>query len=207
MTGTEPEITNEIRTRLAVGYEPARDDRLWFEGAPLLPATWLETATADGCLASNGADMASFARMLMRRGETTGGRLLSAEAIDLMATPVQALGEDGYGLGLITWTVAGHAYTGHTGGMVGYVAGMWCDLEEGLGAVVLQNGPGHSPMALSRLAIRAVAAVRAGQKPQADVGGVEPDDVSPFGALRRSGRALVPHRRRRRPPTDRCRWA
>ena len=46
MTDTEPEMTNAIRPRMAVGYEPASDDRISSEGAPLLPATWLETATA-----------------------------------------------------------------------------------------------------------------------------------------------------------------
>lgn len=40
MSSSEPAITNDIRTRLAVGYEPARDDRAWSEGDPLLPATW-----------------------------------------------------------------------------------------------------------------------------------------------------------------------
>jgi len=165
MITSEPEITNAIRPRLAVGYEPARDDRVWFEGAPLRPATWLETGTADGSVASTGADMAAFARMILRRGETPGGRLVRADAIDLMSTPVRARGADGYGLGLITHEVDGHRYVGHTGGMVGYIAGMWCDPEAGLGAVVLQNGPGHSPFALTRVAMRAVAAAREGPDP------------------------------------------
>jgi D-alanyl-D-alanine carboxypeptidase len=167
MSATAPEITNAIRPRLAVGYEPARDDRVWFSGAPLLPGTWLETGTADGCLASTGAEMAAFARMLMRGGELDGTRLLSAASFDLMATPVNAIAADGYGSGLITWEVDGHRYVGHTGGMVGYIAGMWCDLEAGLGAVVLQSGPGHSPFALTRVAIRAVAAIREGRDPAA----------------------------------------
>ena len=52
MSSSEPAITNDIRSRLAVGYEPARDDVPWTEGDPVLPATWLETDTADGAIAS-----------------------------------------------------------------------------------------------------------------------------------------------------------
>jgi CubicO group peptidase (beta-lactamase class C family) len=163
MHGTEPEITNEVRARMAVGYAPARDDRVWSEGMPLLPATWIETATADGCLVSTAADMAMFIRMLLRGGETEGRRVIAAAALKEMATPVRARNADGYGLGLITHEVDGHRYVGHTGGMVGSIAGMWSDLEVGLGAVVLQTGFGHSPFALTRLAIRSIAAAREGR--------------------------------------------
>lgn len=51
--------------------------------------------------------------------------------------------------------------------MIGYIAGLWCDPEAGLGAVVLQNGPGHGPNMLSRRIIRVVAAARAGRHPGA----------------------------------------
>ena len=44
MRDTEPAITNEMRDRLALGYEPAHDDRPWAEGEPLAPATWLRPA-------------------------------------------------------------------------------------------------------------------------------------------------------------------
>ncbi len=163
MTRTEPEITNAIRPRMAVAYAPARDDRLWTEGLPQRPATWLETATADGCLASTAADMARFARMLLRGGEIDGRRIVPTSAIEAMATPVAALGADGYGLGLINHEVDGHDYLGHTGAMVGSVAGLWTDPAAGLGAVVLQTGFAYSPFALTRLAIRAVAEVRQGR--------------------------------------------
>ena len=55
----------QMRERLAVGYEPARDDRPWRAGEPLQPATWLETGTADGCQATTAADLATFLRFLM----------------------------------------------------------------------------------------------------------------------------------------------
>ena len=89
---------------------------------------------------------------------------------------------DGYGLGLITYEVAGHRYVGHTGGMVGYIAGMWSDPAVQLASVVLQSGPGHSPFALTRLAIRALAAVRDGRDPFAMVSS-PPGDVDGDRAL------------------------
>ena len=170
MGDTEPAITNEMRDRLAVGYEPARDDRPWAEGEPLAPATWLETGTADGCLASTGADMAAFLRFLM----TDDSGLVAR-----MAEPVPAREAFGFGYGLLTRTVDGRRYIGHGGGMVGYRAGMQWDPDAGIGAVVLQNGPGHNPNALARLAIRRARAVRDGRDPGSEsMEGPQEDDVA-----------------------------
>ena len=167
MDASEPAITNEIRDRLAVGYEPVRDDRAWTEGQPLLPATWLETGTADGSVAATGPDLAAFLRFLMTDETGIASR---------MATPVPAINADGYGYALRTRLVDGRRYIGHGGGMVGYRAGMQWDPEAGIGAVVLQNGPGHSPNALARLAIRQARAVLEGRDPgtEAMEGSVDP---------------------------------
>ena len=167
MDASEPAITNDMRDRLTVGYEPARDDRAWAEGQPLLPATWLETGTADGSVAATGADLAAFLRFLMT--DETG-------IAERMATPVPALNADGYGYALRTRLVDGRRYIGHGGGMVGYRAGMQWDPEAGIGAVVLQNGPGHNPNALARLAIRQALAVREGRDPAAEAieGSIDP---------------------------------
>ena len=97
MHSTEPAITNDIRPRLAVGYEPARDDRAWDEGDPLLPATWLETDTADGAIASTAADMAVFARMLLNDGMGPNGPLISAASLAQMLAPVPTVNDQGYG--------------------------------------------------------------------------------------------------------------
>jgi len=170
MSASEPAITNDIRSRLAVGYEPARDDRAWSEGDPLLPATWLETATADGAIASTASDMAIFARMLLREGEVPrpgAGRLISVESFAAMTAPVPAIGDKGYGLGIYSREFAARRYIGHTGGMVGYIAGLWCDPEAGLGAAVLQNGPGHGPNMLARRIIQIVLAAQEGRDPAA----------------------------------------
>ena len=69
MSATEPAITHDTRARLAVGYEYLHDDRLSHPDAPLAPATWLETETADGSIASTATDMCAFVRFLLRGGE------------------------------------------------------------------------------------------------------------------------------------------
>jgi hypothetical protein len=165
MTSSEPAITNDIRSRLAVGYEPVRDDAPWTEGDPLLPATWLETDTADGAIASTAADMAVFVRMLLNEGRGPDGPLISAASFAEMTTPVPAKAAHGYALGIYGRGLDGGAMLGHTGGMVGYIAGLWCEPASGIGAVVLQSGPGHGPNRLAWQAIKVLAAARAGRDP------------------------------------------
>ncbi len=172
MAATEPAITNDIRPRLAIGYDPPRDDIPWAEGDPLMPATWLETDTADGAIASTAADMATFARLLLNQGAGPDGPLISPESFAQMIETVPSVNPEGYGLGIYARDFDGRRLIGHTGGMVGYIAGLWCDLESGLGAVVLQSGPGHGPNILSRQVIRVVAAALEGRDPAAELAGI-----------------------------------
>jgi len=155
MSATEPAITHDMRARLAVGYEYLHDDRLSHAGSALAPATWLETETADGSIASTAADMCAFVRLLMRGGEGPQGRLLSEEAFAQMSAA--DLSEDepaAYGYGLVMRNADGRLFIGHGGGMVGYLAGMQADTDANLGAIVLQNGFGLNPVSLARTAIR-----------------------------------------------------
>jgi CubicO group peptidase (beta-lactamase class C family) len=155
MSATEPAITHDIRARLAVGYEYLHDDRLSHAGAPLAPATWLETETADGSIASTATDMCAFVRLLMRGGEGPQGRLLSEEAFAQMSNADLSEEEPAaYGYGLVMRNEDGRLFIGHGGGMVGYLAGMQADRDANLGAIVLQNGLGLNPVALARTAIR-----------------------------------------------------
>jgi D-alanyl-D-alanine carboxypeptidase len=151
MSATEPAITHDIRTRLAVGYEYLHDDRIGYPGAPLAPATWLETETADGSIASTAADMCAFVRLLLREGDG----LLSESAFAEMTAGNPSEGETAfYGYGLVIRELEGRRLIGHGGGMVGYLAGMQADPEAGLGVIVLQNGMSLNPMALARTALR-----------------------------------------------------
>lgn len=208
LVATEPAITHDIRARLAVGYEYLHDDRMGHSGAPLAPATWLETETADGSIASTAADMCAFVRLLLREGEGPTGRLLSEEAFAQMSTANPREDETAaYGYGLVRRNLDGRRFVGHGGGMVGYLAGMQADPDANLGAIVLQNSMSSNPMALARTVIRIadgepeeVAGVAATAPWDELVGVYEPDRpgsepieivVSENGAtLRCEGRAI-----------------
>jgi len=146
MTATDPIITHDTRKRLAVGYEGFYDDRPVHRGYPLAPATWLEYAAGDGSVASTPTDMAAYLRMLMNRGQGPQGRILSEESFDLMTQRVIEAKEEGkdsfYGYGLDIRESDGRTYIGHGGGMIGYYSYMLADMDDGLGVVVLMNGPG-----------------------------------------------------------------
>jgi CubicO group peptidase (beta-lactamase class C family) len=174
MTATEPAITNEIRDRLAVGYEYLHDDRTAGPRDPLVTATWLETATADGSIASNARDMCAFARMLLRGGEP----VLGADAFARMSAPHARVSDTvAYGYGLLIRELEGRRTIGHGGGMVGYLAGLQVDVEAGIGAIVLQNGYGTSPMRLARLAI-GVREPDAGEAPRAEHAAPQPSPIA-----------------------------
>lgn len=149
MRDTDPRITHETRKRLAQPYRRFYDDRPGHPSQPLVPAPWLETDTGDGCVSSTAADMAAYLRMLLNRGRGPGGRLISEESFDLLTQRVSArrVGdgpEMHYGYGLMTWEEGGHAFLGHSGGMVGYSAQMTGDQTAGLGVFVAINGPGNA---------------------------------------------------------------
>jgi CubicO group peptidase (beta-lactamase class C family) len=147
MADTEPIITNETRKRLAVGYEAFYDDRPPAPGRPFAPAPWLEYIAADGSIASTPADMAAYMRMLINRGQGPRGRIVSANSFDRMAGRVIAVREEGrgqfYGYGLVTYEDDGCTFIGHGGGMVGFHSYMLVDSSNGLGVIVLMNGPGN----------------------------------------------------------------
>ena len=165
MIATEPVITHDMRKRLAVGYSPLYDDRPLPRGHPLALATWFETATGDGSIASNPADMAAYLRMLMKRGQGPRGRILSEESFKLMTQRVIQPGEKWhrgfrgfYGYGLTIEERDGHTNVGHGGGMVGYRAQILADMDDGLGVVVLINKQPAEPEEIARFALRLLRA-------------------------------------------------
>ncbi len=158
MTASEPAIANAIRARLAVGYENREDDRIGHAGRALAPATWLETDTADGSIASTATDMAALVSMLLCGGEGPAGRLLSEASFAALRAPhARPDVAVTYGYGVSQRTIGERTFIGHGGGMVGYRAAVQAEPDAGIGTVVLQNGPGGSPMALAREVI-AIAA-------------------------------------------------
>ncbi len=159
MEASEAVITHDTRRRLAVGYEALYDDRPFHRTLPLAPAPWLETGTGDGSIASTPADMAAYVRLLLNRGQGPEARLLSETSYRLLAGRHVPLPEGegecgefyGYGLGVVQED--GHTIVSYGGAMVGYYAAIAADMEAGLGAAVLCNGPGE-PMAVARQALR-----------------------------------------------------
>ncbi|THC43097.1 serine hydrolase [Streptomyces sp. A1499] len=145
MTASDAAITHDTRRRLAVGYAPFYDDRAPRRGDGLAPANWLETATADGSIASTSSDMTAWIRLLLGDGGSPGdARLLQPHSLREMVTDCIEAEEPPYtyGLGMYVYERAGREYVAHTGGMVGYNSALVCDRERGLGAVVLANGSG-----------------------------------------------------------------
>ncbi len=187
MTSSSAAIINADRPLLAVGYSGQYDDRPMHPNHPLVPATWLETDTADGAIAATAGDMATYARMLLNRGAYPGGRLYPEELFHSRIS-AGATNENGfaYGYGIIVREIDGRTIIGHTGGMVGYAAGLTADLDAGIAAVAFVNGPG-SPYLLSRHTVALVRAAQAGSPFPAppDIAYGNPTEIS--GTFYRAG--------------------
>ena len=107
--------------------------------------------------------MATFARMVLRRGEGPGGRLVSEASFAMMAEPRTWPTPDfGYGCGLATRVIGGRTYVGHGGGMIGYLAALQVDPAAQLAIVVLENGTIGRPMALARASLATLRGPKAG---------------------------------------------
>ncbi len=164
MPDSEPVIRTGMRDRLATGYGPWPDDRPALPSGPMVPAVWLETATADGSVAAPARDMAAYLRMLMNRGDAPNGRVLSEESFALMSGRMVKRDDEWYGYGLATGEVDGVTWLGHGGSMVGYESSLDSDVDAGIGAVVLINGVdwGSFITDLGRYAVAVIRAARAG---------------------------------------------
>ena len=98
----------------------------------LATAAFTASEGASGSIVSTAGDMARYVRHLLGRGPA---------GFDEM---IEGLPDDEgipYGLGLAITDRNGHQVVGHSGGMVGYVAQMLCDMDAGVGAIALSNGP------------------------------------------------------------------
>lgn len=143
MAHSEPFFTHDTYTRLATGYAPLYDDRRTRASSPLIEATWLEYAAGDGAIVSTASDMAAYLRMLLNRGSTPTGRIISEDSFSLLTQHASQESEGvWYGYGMSSWTVDGHNYIGHAGGMVGYSSQLRGDMDDGLGVIALVNFPG-----------------------------------------------------------------
>jgi hypothetical protein len=143
MTSSEGSIANANRTRMAVGYPVHHDDRPFHFSQPITPGPWVEWDGGDGNIGATAEDLAAFLRMLLSRGASPRGRILSEEDFRLLTQPSVAIREGlHYGYGI---TIDEKGILAHSGGMVGYTAMLLADPGEGIGIAVLTNGGACDP--------------------------------------------------------------
>jgi CubicO group peptidase (beta-lactamase class C family) len=128
MPATAPQIDDRLRGRIAASYVRSPDGRL-------VEAPWFDYLSADGAVVSNAEDMAVYARMLLARGDTPRGRLVSGAAFERFATA----GLDDYGFGIDV--KQGGRVLAHSGSIAGFQAWLMANLDEGFAVVILGNGP------------------------------------------------------------------
>jgi D-alanyl-D-alanine carboxypeptidase len=125
-------IAHDDRRRLVDGHEGLFPDRPWHPAFGLATAPFVPSEGAAGSIVSSAGDMARYVRHLLARAPAGFDRMIDGVPDD-EGVP--------YGLGLRITERGGHTVVGHSGGMVGYVAQMLCDMESGVGAITLANGP------------------------------------------------------------------
>ena len=166
MAETAPAVTQEGRREAATGYQYFFDDRPPLPDTPLIPVPWSEYTAGDANLVATPLDLARLLQALLRQGVGPKGRLLQPASFGrLVQRTVRApeLGADAfYGDGLVLGTLAGDPVFWHSGGMPGYRAMIIGDQDEGLGVVVMMNGPGN-PRRVAEYALGALIRARRGQ--------------------------------------------
>lgn len=149
MTATHAAMTYETRKRMATGYHYFYDDRPAHSDHPLVTAPWHEYGTGDGSPASTPADLSAYVRLLLNRGRTPAKRILSEESFNLLTQSRNLMRPNVfYGWGLSISDIDGRTILGHGGHTLGYSSFFLADIVDGLGTVVLINGPADFHIAL-----------------------------------------------------------
>lgn len=108
---------------------------------PSAQTGWMAPA---GELWSTVTDLARWAAFLANGDD----KVLSLDSLKEMRTACTAVRDGaGYGLGLQLFSHRGHDYAGHGGSMPGFIATLWIDPAERLGAVLLANTTAGIPVA------------------------------------------------------------
>src|SRR5215470_13155562 len=159
MSASAPVITNQLRSKMAVGYQPINSSVPFASHGTLAEAQWLEMEMAAGSIASTPSDMAKYIRMLTNRGVLPKGRLISEETFNLYIKPEinsPFRGEPAsYGYGLWVSDIDGHTRLRHTGGMVAFSSSIDVDVTGGIGAFASVNANlrGYRPVAVTKFAV------------------------------------------------------
>ena len=169
MSASAPVITNQLRSKMAIGYEPINSSVPFASHGTLAEAQWLEMEMAAGSIASTPADMAKYIRMLTNQGALPKGRLISEETFNLFIKPEinsPFRGEPAsYGYGLWVSDIDGHTRLRHTGGMVAFSSSIDVDVTGGMGAFASVNANlrGYRPVAVTKFAVELMNASLSGK--------------------------------------------
>ncbi len=163
MESAAAQFTSADRPHFAVGYIPQYDDRPSRPGDVVVEAPWLEYASGDGAIIASATDLGRYLTMLLNRGVGPHGRIISEAGFQRLMRPAAPVGdgEGHYGYGFFLGKVDGRPMFSHSGGMVGYSSYLVGDPAQGIGAIVLVNGPGD-PGAVAEFAVRALGAAMRG---------------------------------------------
>ena len=178
-------ITSAMRPLMAQGHASQYDDRPRIARHGIVPATWLETDTGDGCLAMTATDLLTYAAMLLvvSSGETTP--VLTATQLQTMRDPHAGAPtpEPTYGYALHSYPANdGPERFGHSGGMVGYLSQMTVDITNGVAVVLLVNGEADTT-GLTTFALDVVQAEANGLDLPAVTPAPDPFDLSALADL------------------------
>lgn len=172
-------LQSAIRTRIATGSQPARDDIPWRPGLALAAAPWVDAEGGDGSIAASSRDMTRLMTALLNDGRIDGEQIIPATVLHRAVTDLAHEGETGvdgfgglaisesrYGYGINVENAGGQRCLTHGGGMVGHSSFMLVDRTAGLGVIVLTNANGCYA-AGETLARHAHAALVSGTLPEA----------------------------------------
>ncbi|MBC2775551.1 beta-lactamase family protein [Rhizobium sp. AQ_MP] len=148
-------LDTAIRTRVATGSQPARDDIPWRPGLTLAAAPWVEAEGGDGSIAASSRDMTRLMTALLNDGRIDGVEAIAPAVLERATTDLAHAGEGGvedfgglpvgesrYGYGINVETTGGNQCLSHGGGMIGHSSFMLIDRTAGLGIIVLTNANG-----------------------------------------------------------------
>ena len=168
MHATEPVITFDALDRFARSFEPRLNDRPFPRRGALIASPPLYFTGASGSIASTAADMGRYLALLINRGATPQGRIVSAAGFERFAHPHVAAEHFGpgtsYGYGIAVDTLDGHARLRHTGGMVSFASALEVDRDAEVGVFASINAmQGLRPRPVAEFALRLLRAVREGR--------------------------------------------
>jgi CubicO group peptidase (beta-lactamase class C family) len=143
MRASAATIDSSSRERIAPSYQPRHDDRPYPRHGALVPAANLTFFSASGSIAATAADMNRYMQMLLNRGASPAGRIISEKSFELFATGHVEAVKVGpgvrYGYGILVDELDGHRCLRHTGGMPSFMSSMQLDIDAGVGAFASIN--------------------------------------------------------------------